>query len=181
MSSGTATAATTTPAVVSRRCGRIRCTAASCTSRPYSLIWSGRYSSSSMGARVLGPSGRAHYRCAMSYRAVRSAELPPGEEPTVRELVEVAAERDGFTALNEAALLALGPPPADGPELVHVRLTADDRLIGYGQLLGSTGSLVVHPDHRRRGAGSALLAELLAARPADQGDPVAFWATRDTA
>lgn len=117
----------------------------------------------------------------MSYRAVRSAELPPGEEPTVRELVEVAAERDGFTALNEAALLALGPPPADGPELAHVRLTADDRLIGYGQLLGSTGSLVVHPDHRRRGAGSALLAELLAARPADQGDPVAFWATRDTA
>ncbi len=124
-----------------------------------------------------------------SARITGTPGLSSDERTDVHRLVDEAAEQDGFTALNEAALLALSPSTGSGHEgtgsgheahaVAHLRAYDGDRLVGYGQLLDSTGSLVVHPELRRRGTGSALLTELLAL---DRGaDPVAFWATRDTA
>lgn len=117
-----------------------------------------------------------------SDRILRTAGLSPDERTAVRRLVDEAAERDGFTALNEAALLALEPvrPDQDAERaVVHVRVVDGDELVGYAQLLESTGSLVVKPDRRRRGTGSALLTELLALGR-DHDEPLSFWATRDT-
>ena len=119
-----------------------------------------------------------------SVRITRTAGLTSDERTAVHRLVDEAAERDGFTALNEAALLALDDTSTgSGHEARAVeQLLAYDgeRLVGYGQLLDSTGSLVVHPELRRRGTGSALLSELRALGQGD-GEPLAFWATRDTA
>lgn len=112
----------------------------------------------------------------MAARIVRTASISPTEVPEVRRLVAEAEERDGFGAVNEAGLLALDA----GSPAEHVLAVEDDRLIGYGQLLDGTGSLLVHPDHRQHGVGSALLAALLETL-ADQGAQVSFWATRDTA
>lgn len=97
----------------------------------------------------------------------------------IRELVDAAAAHDGFSALNEAALLALDRPQSaeEAQPLEDVRAVEGDRLIGYGQLLDGTGSLVVHPDYRRRGIGTDLLTKLLALR---QAQGASFWATRDT-
>lgn len=110
----------------------------------------------------------------------------------MHRLVDEAAAKDGFSALNEAALLALDPTTSSGHEddsgpagdaahaVDHLRAFDGDRLIGYGQLLDTTGSLVVDPDLRRRGTGSALLAELISLGRARGDAAVAFWATRDT-
>ncbi len=113
-----------------------------------------------------------------SARITRAPNLSPGERSDVRRLVDEAAARDGFTALNEAALLATSTDA--GHPVDHLLAGDADRLVGYGQLLDSTGSLVVHPDHRRRGTGSALLAELITLGRARGDAPVDFWATRDT-
>jgi mycothiol synthase len=73
------------------------------------------------------------------------------------------------SALDEAALLRLTDVHSDG----HLVL-GSDRLLGYAQL-GDTAALVVHPDARRVGHGSELLAELLGAGPR----PLSVWAHGD--
>ena len=96
--------------------------------------------------------------------------LSPAEADAVRRLVADAAAVDGTSALNEAALLALDHPG----DVRHVLARAEDAgpgalLRGYAQLApgdgSTTGQLVVHPDVRRRGVGSALLGALLALAP----------------
>ncbi|GAB3743963.1 mycothiol synthase [Microlunatus parietis] len=114
----------------------------------------------------------------MAPRIVRTAAISATEVPAIHRLVGEAEERDGFGAINEAGLLAL----AAGTPAEHALAVEDDRLIGYGQLLDGTGSLVVHPDHRRQGIGTAILEALLETLRQPQGTTtVAFWATRDTA
>jgi mycothiol synthase len=85
----------------------------------------------------------------------------------VLALIRFAEQVDGFSALNEAASLRLRHQEPDTETFLH---TAHGLLVGYGQLDRSApgpteASLVVHPDHRRRGHGRALLNELLAADP----------------
>jgi GNAT superfamily N-acetyltransferase len=96
-------------------------------------------------------------------------ELPPGYG---------YADQDGITVpeLNDLNVAVEGPPatPLHKPDWtekswercfnVGVR-TADDQLVGYGRLaisIGTSGELshlMVHPEHQRRGLGTAILAE----------------------
>jgi mycothiol synthase len=94
-----------------------------------------------------------------------TSTLTTDDTALVEALVTAASLRDGFSALNEAALLHLRHPR---PEVSHL-LARTDRLVGYAQLdqtsgsggPASVGQLVVHPDHREVGVGAYLLAELL--------------------
>ena len=100
----------------------------------------------------------------------------PVDRESILELLRAAEAADGFSALNDAASLRLRHGAA-GTETV---LRAEGGLvIAYGQRDPGPGgvaeaSLVVHPDHRRRGLGTAVLAELLARGPLE------IWAVRAT-
>ena len=70
--------------------------------------------------------------------------------------------------------------PATNSRLTHVLLWASAEVLGYGQLAEDAGTsvaaLVVSPDHRGRGLGSALL-EAMASHARH---PLRIWATGDT-
>ncbi|HZG98698.1 MAG TPA: mycothiol synthase [Nocardioidaceae bacterium] len=95
--------------------------------------------------------------------------LTQADVAAVQDLVAIATAADGVSALDEAALLRLTDVHSGG----HLVL-GSDRLLGYAQL-GDTAALVVHPDARRVGHGSELLAELLGAGPR----PLSVWAHGD--
>src|SRR5690242_126811 len=84
----------------------------------------------------------------------------------VEQLIANAAKIDGFAALNEAAHLHLRHPR---PHVRHLLAWHDQTLVGYAQLEEAlaaagdvdTGQLVVAPEHRRGGIGTALLDCLL--------------------
>lgn len=95
--------------------------------------------------------------------------LTPADVTAVRALVSSATTTDGVSALDEAALLALTGTESGG----HL-LLGSDPLLGYAQL-GDTAALVVHPDARRVGHGSELLAALLQAG----SRPLSVWAHGD--
>lgn len=75
----------------------------------------------------------------------------------VRALVDSVTSADGVSPFSEQALLAL-----DVPGVTHLVARSGGRLAGYAQLDASqVGELAVHPEHRRRGVGRALLDALL--------------------
>lgn len=90
----------------------------------------------------------------------------------VAALAAHAEAADGVAPLNEEAVLQLGRSDAR-----HWLATSDDVLVGYAQWqpAAATGQLVVHPDHRRQGHGSALYAALTG----DVAEP-AVWAFGDS-
>ncbi|HMO11578.1 MAG TPA: mycothiol synthase, partial [Actinotalea sp.] len=102
--------------------------------------------------------------------------LDPAAVEEVRTLAGRATLADGVEPLGEQTLLDLTHPDA-----VHVAVE-DGALVGYGQLGPRHGDartveLVVAPDSRRRGIGSALLDALLAeARGARDTGEVGLWA-----
>lgn len=123
-----------------------------------------------------------------------ATSLGADELAAITELVRVAAGEDGFTALNEAALLHLRHPR---DAVVHVLARSGEELVGYAQLEShgrdqqiasarqsvsplnesfSTSQLVVHPGHRRVGVGAALLAKVLALTTS----PLRLWAMGNT-
>lgn len=83
-----------------------------------------------------------------------------------------AEAADGAAPLNEAAILHLRHDRG----AVHRLARAGDELVGYAQLdqtsSPATGQLVVDPEHRRAGTGSALTHELMAAA----GGGLQMWA-----
>jgi mycothiol synthase len=110
--------------------------------------------------------------------------LAPAEAAAVRRLVEESAAVDGFSALNEAGLLALEHGSGVRHHLV---LPLDGRALddggtlrGYAQLdpgaAFSTGQLVVHPRERRRQVATTLIRRLLAETP----NRLQVWAVGDT-
>ncbi|MFN2477712.1 MAG: mycothiol synthase [Pseudonocardiaceae bacterium] len=86
-----------------------------------------------------------------------------GQIAAVVELLAAATATDGVEPISEAAVLRLHHP---GAGFVHL-LTHDNAgtLTGYGslddRLERRTAEFAVHPEHRRRGVGGALLAALL--------------------
>jgi mycothiol synthase len=86
-----------------------------------------------------------------------------GQIAAIVGLLAAATAADGVEPLSEAAVLRLHHP---GAGFVHL-LTHDDAgtLTGYGSLDDRverrTAEFAVHPEHRRRGVGGALLAALL--------------------
>jgi mycothiol synthase len=98
--------------------------------------------------------------------------LTPDEADRVRGVLDAATAADGLSPVSEAVLLSLRHPGkgehllahavTDVPQRpTHVYETADTPVIGYANLAGGTGELVVHPGYRRRGVGSALVRALL--------------------
>lgn len=99
----------------------------------------------------------------------------------VLALAAAASKADSATALSEDAVLRLR-----SGEGTHLLQHADGVVFGYAQLSptaidgveGFEGELLVHPEHRRRGHGTRLLADVTT--NAD-GRPVRLWSHGDTA
>ncbi len=99
---------------------------------------------------------------------VRTRErLTDAEIDAVLHLAAAAAEADGVHPLSEDVLLRVRHGGG-----VNLLSYAEDELAGFANLEGEAGELVVHPRHRLRGHGTALLS---AAGPG----PKTFWAHGD--
>lgn len=130
-----------------------------------------------------------------------TTHLTPAEQDEVMALVERAATLDGHRAVNDAGLLALRSPnelrsspnelrsdsagEASRPAPLQVlardpKHGPDADLVGYAQAVweddGPVAALVVDPDDRRQGIGSALWQALAERSPA----PLRVWATGNT-
>jgi mycothiol synthase len=94
--------------------------------------------------------------------------------PQVLALLRAATASDGVRPLSEEAELRLQHGSAGGRDLVvH---DTDGTLAGYARWDDGVAELVVHPERRRRGFGTALLHELLELA----GDrPLSIWAHGD--
>lgn len=101
---------------------------------------------------------------------IQSGPLDAASAAEVRALLDSAAAADGVTPVSEHALLGLS-----NASWTHLRaLAPDGTLTGYASADDTrTGELVVHPDHRRRGIGRALLDKLL------ESGAVRVWAHGD--
>ena len=126
-------------------------------------------------------------------RPVRTAaRLPASDVAAVLALADAAGAADGVYPLSEDVVLrvrnAAAPEDQSSPAAaverpvpVHLLVESDDGLAGYAYLDptdpdGPSGELVVHPRHRLRGYGSALLA---AAMEIAGGRGARFWAHGD--
>ena len=105
----------------------------------------------------------------------RTTHLSPGEVAEVLELARAAGDADGAYPLSEHVVLHVrhgGDAPA-----IHLIIRAAGELVGYAHVdttdvvEGASAELVVHPMHRRRGLGRALVVAVIgtaAERDADE-------------
>lgn len=116
--------------------------------------------------------------------AERLDRLTPEEVRSVVRLASAAGDADGALPLSEHTMLHLrhgGDEPS-----VHLVVRDGEELLGYthvdvtDRVEGPSAELVVHPMHRRRGLGRALVtAAITAARQADEAGRLRLWAHGD--
>ncbi|MDQ2722695.1 MAG: mycothiol synthase [Actinomycetota bacterium] len=96
--------------------------------------------------------------------------LDAAQQGQVRELVTAATDADGVAPVSEQVLLALAEKGR------HLLVTKGGVITGYAQLGADElmAEVVVAPEHRRRGTGSALVTEALRSGP-----EVRVWAHGD--
>ncbi|QIK62895.1 mycothiol synthase [Leucobacter viscericola] len=86
---------------------------------------------------------------------MNTAPVPAADLATARTIIAAAEERDGASPVSDQAMLAVAQGQRElalfGDEAVAVGIVGDGEV-----------DLVVHPEHRGRGIGSAALAELVA-------------------
>ena len=91
--------------------------------------------------------------------------LSPDDVRDIRALLTAASEADGVHPLSEHVALHLAH--GGDPDARNVLARVDGTLAGYAHLdltdvvEGASSELVVHPDHRRRGIGAALVGQVL--------------------
>jgi mycothiol synthase len=99
--------------------------------------------------------------------------LSPVEQDQVRAVIDAASRTDGVAPVGEQVLREL-----PHTRTKHLVVTDGDAVVGYLNLTpgrddaDGMGELVVHPDARRRGIGTALLR----AAADEAADAVRFWA-----
>ena len=99
----------------------------------------------------------------------RTADLTTEQLADVRALLSAATASDGVEPVGEQVVRALTRPAVAGLQ-PHLLATAGGRVRGYAHVEPAAGGepefveLVVHPEHRRAGTGTALLDAALTAR-----------------
>jgi mycothiol synthase len=112
---------------------------------------------------------------------VTEGRLSPGRAEQVLSLAAAAQAADGVAPLSESVLLQVRH--GSGPQTRDLLLTVGDTTAGYVHLDGPdaeaddaddaggmSGELVVHPAHRRRGYGTALISAAMSAVTPDTPD-----------
>ncbi|HLS14845.1 MAG TPA: mycothiol synthase [Beutenbergiaceae bacterium] len=97
-------------------------------------------------------------------------ELTAEQVGAVRALAEAVQNHDSIEALSEDTMLTLTRPGL----LRLLRTGAHGELVAFAQLNAGSAEMAVHPEHRRRGHGGALLSAILQADPATR-----IWAHGD--
>lgn len=92
--------------------------------------------------------------------------LTPGQARAVNDLMDAVAHHDAATPLDEAARLQLKATARQHGVWHLLEYSRDRHLVGYVSILADgTVQGMVHPDYRRMGHGSALLAGVLGKNP----------------
>jgi len=116
---------------------------------------------------------------------ISGGPLSPAQAGLVVSLAEAAQAADGVAPLSEGVLLQVRHGSA--PSARDLLLTQGDSVAGYAHLDAPdadaqggdmSGELVVHPAHRRRGYGTALISALTAGA---DGHGIRLWAHGDLA
>ncbi len=116
-------------------------------------------------------------------QVTRVNHLTPAQVADVLALARAASDADGAPPLSEHTVLHLrhgGDAPA-----VHLLVRTDDGVVGYvhvdptDAVEGAAAELVVHPLHRRRGLGRALVKEAMAVADERADGRLRLWAHGD--
>jgi mycothiol synthase len=95
--------------------------------------------------------------------------LSPDDVQAVKQLVDAVAAKDGTSPLSDHVMLHL--PGGGDAQVFHLLVRGPEGLEAYAHLdvtdavAGSSAEVVVHPEHRRRGLGRALVTTLLTLSP----------------
>jgi mycothiol synthase len=103
----------------------------------------------------------------------RADRLSPEQVEQVLALMRAADDTDGAPPLSEQVVLHLRAPA------VHLLALENGRIVGYAHVEDDAAELVVHPLHRRRGLGRALVTAAMAVADEQSGGRLRIWAHGD--